>query len=47
MEFDVENLIAGLKSIILTAFPKKCSVCGKIYLKFEQFVKDTSSVSYS
>jgi hypothetical protein len=41
----MEKLVIGLKSIIATAFPKKCSVCGKTYTDLTQFIAETSSIN--
>jgi len=37
----MKNEYAGLKPVELTAYPKKCSNCGRIYETAEQFLNDT------
>jgi hypothetical protein len=45
MKNKMEKLAVGLRSITTTAFPKKCSVCGKTYTTLMQFIAETSSIN--
>jgi len=40
-----DNFFAGLKSIIESAFPKKCPMCGKIYNNEKDFITETTRIS--
>ena len=35
----------GLKSIVESAFPKKCPMCGKTYNNEQDFINDTSKIN--
>lgn len=39
------NFFTGLKSIIESAFPKKCPMCGKTYNSEQDFINDTTKIS--
>jgi hypothetical protein len=47
MQHKMEKIVVGLKSVIATAFPKKCSVCGKTYTDLTQFIAETSSINHN
>ena len=40
-----EKFFDGLKSIVESAFPKKCPMCGKIYNNEMDFINDTTKIN--
>jgi hypothetical protein len=40
-----DNFFAGLKSIVESAFPKKCPMCGKVYNNEQDFINDTKKIN--
>jgi hypothetical protein len=40
----VEKILDGLRVLSKTAFPRKCTTCGKVYGSFEEFVSETRSL---
>jgi len=40
-----DNFFSGLKSIIDSAFPKTCPMCGKIYNNEQDFIKETTKIN--
>ncbi|MBL1141693.1 MAG: oxidoreductase [Proteobacteria bacterium] len=42
-----DELLEGLKAIASTAFPKKCSYCGKEFKTAEQFLLETKGTASS
>lgn len=41
------NLFKGLQQLSKSAFPKKCSGCGKVYETLEQFLSETRDIRNS
>ena len=39
-----ENFFIGLKSLVESAFPKKCPMCGKVYNCEQDFINDTTKI---
>ncbi len=46
MEKDYE-LLKGLRALADTAFPRKCTYCGKVYENSEQFLMETNGTASS
>lgn len=40
-----DKFFSGLKSIVDTAFPKKCPMCKKIYNNEKDFINETSKIN--
>lgn len=40
-----DNFFIGLKSIVESAFPKKCPMCEKIYNSEQDFINDTTDIN--
>lgn len=36
-----EELLEGLRELSETAFPRKCSTCGRVYASLEEFIYET------
>lgn len=43
----VANVVAGLKALVDSAFPKTCGCCGKEYVTVDQLITETEDVSDS
>ncbi|MBU0752679.1 MAG: oxidoreductase [Gammaproteobacteria bacterium] len=37
-------LFAGLKALVDSSFPKRCSCCGRVYASAEEFFRETQAV---
>lgn len=43
----ITSELQGLTALLESAFPKKCSVCGREYLTPEQFLRETQDIPYA
>ena len=45
MKYSADSFFTGLKSIVDSAFPKECSMCGKIYNNVQDFINETIKIN--